>query len=293
MPSRTRTIATVVMLCMVVLAGCSGSGGAGGNQASGASGGGGNANAGMGGGGASAGGGGAGEAQRARQAPQAIIKTGRVQLGVENFSAAQRNLTRATRAAGGYVSASSESTYTESGENVTRGELVLRVPSRNFSALFSQVKAVGTVENANSNSTDVSGKLVDLRARLNNSRAQRDRLRALYDNASDTEATLAVQKRLSAVQSRIERLEGRLASLNDRVAYSTITVTYAESSPSAPPEQWYDVGVGSALVSSMEGVVTAIRAIVVGLAYAAPYLVVFGVPLALIGYLVHRRRSAP
>ncbi|WP_237713324.1 DUF4349 domain-containing protein [Halococcus hamelinensis] len=292
MPSHIRTVAVVVMLCMVVLAGCSGSGGAGGNQASGASGGGGNASAGMGGGGASAGGGGAGEAQRAQQVPQAIIKTGRVQLGVENFSVAQRNLTRATREAGGYVSASSESTYTESGENVTRGELVLRVPSRNFTGLFSQVKSLGTVQNADSNTTDVSGKLVDLRARLNNSRAQRDRLRALYDNASDTEATLAVQKRLSTVQSRIERLEGRLSSLNDRVAYSTITVTYAESSPSAPPEQWYDVGVVSALVSSMEGVVTAIRALVVGFAYAAPYLLVFGVPLALVGYLVLRRRNA-
>lgn len=288
MPSHKHAVMTVVVVCLVVLAGCSG---AGGNADSGASGGA-NVSGVSSGSDQSAGEGGAsGQSQRATQVSQALIKTGHVRLDVENFSAAQRNLTRATRAAGGYVSASNQTTDTESGENVTSGALVLRVPSRNFSTLYDRVQTVGTVRNAGNNTTDVSGKLVDLRARLNNSRAQRDRLRALYENASDTEATLAVQKRLSTVQSRIERLEGQLSSLNDRVAYSTITVTYAESTPNEASERWYDTGVVDALLSSVGGVITAIRAIVVGLAYVAPYLVAFGIPIALVGYAVYRRRD--
>ncbi|WP_435078891.1 DUF4349 domain-containing protein [Halococcus sp. AFM35] len=209
-------------------------------------------------------------------------------MAVGNVTSTSETLTRATRRLGGYVSASSASTQTIDGENRTTGQLVLRVPRRNFSALFGRVTAAGTVRDEDTNTTDVSGQLVDLRARLNNSRAQRERLRNLYANASDTEATLAVQQRLSAVQSRIERLEGQLQSLRGQVAYSTITVDLEEPVADQPSEQWYDVGVLGAFLSSVGGVLTALRALVVALAYLGPYLLVFGLPIGTVGYAAYR-----
>ena len=294
MPPHDRATTAIALVALVVLAGCMGGGG-GGSAGGGAE----LASSGGGGSGGNASGGGAvasdGAAQRdsgdALQTGPARIKTGRVRLMVTNVSSATENLTRATQQLGGYVSASSADTRTVDGTNRTSGRIVLRVPRGNFSALFSRVTAAGDVQNENTNTTDVSGQLVDLRARLNNSRAQRDRLRDLYANASDTEATLEVQQRLSAVQSRIERLEGQLQSLRGQVAYSTITVELAESMPEQQSEQWYDVGVLRALVSSVGGVITALQAIVVALAYLAPYLVVFGLPIGAVGYAAYRRRG--
>lgn len=120
---------------------------------------------------------------------------------------------------------------------------------------------------------------------------QRERLRGLYANASDTEATLKVQKRLSATQSQIERLQGQLNSLRGQVAYSTITVELSEPAPEPTRETWYDTGVLDAFLSSIDGVITTLRAMVVALAYLGPYLLVFGLPLVTIGYAGYRRRA--
>ena len=304
MPSHTRSVAVIALAFLVVLAGC---GGLGGSAGGGADGGSVNASSGWLNGGsgaesagataAASGGGDAGAAdaetgnQQALQANRAIIKTAHVRLEVESFDTARENITTATRRLGGYVGASSESTRGENG-NRTAGQVVLRVPSRNFSTLYDQVQATGTVLSATTNTSDVTEQLVDLEARLENLRAQRQRLRDLYENASDTEAVLAVQERLSNTQSEIERLEARLQSLENRIALSTITVELTE--PADDPvaaEAWYDVGVIDAFVDSIGGVVTTLRAAVVALAYLAPYLLVFGVPL-LLGYLVYRRRTA-
>ena len=305
MPSHTHSVAVIALALLVVLAGCGGFGG-GDAAGGGADGGGANASAGgglSGGSGAESGGAtaaasgggdaGAGEAgsDQALQANRAIIKTGHIRLEVENFSTARQNITSATRRLGGYVGASSESTRGENG-NRTAGRLVLRVPSRNFSALYDRSQATGTVVSTNTNTSDVTEQVVDLEARLENLRAQRQRLRNLYENASDTEAVLKVQERLSSTQSEIERLEARLQSLENRIALSTITVELAE--PADDPiatGAWYDVGVIDAFVDSIGGVVTTLRAAVVALAYLAPYLLVFGVPL-LLGYLAYRRRTA-
>ena len=304
MPSHTRSVAVIALALLVVLAGC---GGFGGSAGGGADGGGANASSGELNGGSGAesagatavasGGGDAGAAdaetdkQQALQANRATIKTAHVRLEVESFDTARENITTATRRLGGYVGASSESTRGENG-NRTAGRLVLRVPSRNFSTLYDQVQATGTVLSATTNTSDVTEQLVDLEARLENLRAQRQRLRNLYENASDTEAVLAVQERLSNTQSTIERLEAQLQSLENRIALSTITVELTEPADDpVAPGAWYDIGVIDAFLDSIGGVVTTLRAAVVAVAYLAPYLLVFGVPL-LLGYLVYRRRTA-
>jgi hypothetical protein len=299
MPSHTRPLAVLAFALFLVLAGCSGGAG-GGNGAGGGDAGnvelaGGGAGSG---GGAATGGGGpvAGDARaksaQALQRQRALIKTGYVRLEVGNVRATQKNLTATTRRLGGYVGASSVQTRREGGSaNFTTGRLVLRVPSRNFSVLYDRVRAAGTVLSARTNTTDVTDRLVDLRARLDNLRAQRTRLRNLYANASDTEAVLKVQKRLSTVQSKIERLKAQLKSLRGRVAYSTITVELAEPAPTPTTEAWYDIGVLDAFLSSIGGVITTVRAMVVALAYLAPYLLVFGVPVVAVGYGAYRRRG--
>jgi len=221
-----------------------------------------------------------------------VIRTGQVDIEVESFGTARESVVSATRDHGGFVSGSDRNVHTRGDENWTTGRLVLRVPSENFSDLKTDVEAVGTVRNSETEREDITEQLADLEARLANLRAERDRLRTLYEEANETEDVLAVGERLSDVQGEIERLEAKQRSLEGKVAYSTLTVELSEPRPgpaAVDTEQWYDTGVVSAFLSSIDGVLVTLRALSVGIAYALPYVLVFGIPLAGIGYLVRRR----
>lgn len=88
---------------------------------------------------------------------------------------------------------------------------------------------------------------------------------------------LAVGEQLSSVQEQIERLDARRQALEDRVNYVTLTVTLEKpTSTDDEPRAWYETGVLDAFLNSIDGVVVAARALLVGTAYALPYLIVFG-----------------
>lgn len=302
--TRRRTL-VVLMVAMVLLAGCSGFGG-------GDAGGGGDADLAGGpgesqgapaddGGGADGGGenGGDGEAARSYQDPnrsQAIVRTGTVRLGVDEFDSAREEAVTIARDHGGFVAGSDTNVERVGNRTRTTGRLVLRVRSDRFGDAFGALKGVGEVRAASSDSRDVSDQLVDIEARLQNLRAQRDRLRRLYDEANETEDVLRVGERLSEVQERIERLQAERRALRDRVTYATITVELREPgltpTPTATPTprpSYHETELGAALADSVGGVVVTLRALAVTLAYGLPYALVFGIPLAGVGVAARRR----
>ncbi|WP_135828360.1 DUF4349 domain-containing protein [Halorussus halobius] len=227
---------------------------------------------------------------------RALIRNGTVTLDVDDYESTRSNLTREVRGLGGYVSDTDERVHTRDNESWTDGELVVRVPKENFSTLVNRTKRAGEVRRATTSTTDVTDQLVDLDARLENLQSQRAQLRELYDEANETETVLQIQERLSEVQTEIEQIEAQREALRDRVAYSTLTVRLNENPPETTDtrdvDRWYDTGLISAFVSSLHGVVVAARALAVGAAYAAPYLLAFGVPVVgAVAFWRRRRRS--
>ncbi|MCO8245875.1 MULTISPECIES: DUF4349 domain-containing protein [unclassified Haladaptatus] len=277
-----RRLVALSLVVLVVLAGCAGMGGndaAKDNAAHGNGGGSNHANRGS----------SNGRSDSAQQSALSVqqrmlIRNGNVSLSVEDFEETRTTLARLAGKRGGFVSDSSQRVHRRGNRTWKSGEVVFRVPKSNFSAFFDRVKRQGEVGESNTGTVDVTDQLVDLKARLTNLRSQRDKLRSLYENASDTDAVLSVQKRLSDVQSEIERLEAKQKSLKNRVAYSTVTVTMRESVPASDTKvsrekSWYDTGVVAAFLDSIDGVAVVLRALVVGAAYALPYLAVLGVPV--------------
>ncbi|KTG10074.1 hypothetical protein AUR64_10770 [Haloprofundus marisrubri] len=230
-----------------------------------------------------------GDAQFAQR--REIIRTGEMRVEVDDVETARDNLTAAVEARGGYVSDTSVENRGDGNQTWSNGRIVLRVPQENYSALLEDAREEGTVEFEQTGTQDVTGQVVDLEARLENLRAERDRLRELYQQANETEDVLAVQRELSDVQSEIERIEAQLQTLEQRVAFSTLTVHLEEPRPEGLYDRasWYDTGVLAAFLESVSGVGVTLRALVVGFAYAAPYLLVFGVPLVGAVILLRRR----
>lgn len=299
---RVRTLATILVALMAVLAGCGG--------------------AAQSGGGASGGDGGAASSDvefeaEATAAPQstampaegsgssadasstqsidtrALIRTGHVTLEVTDFERTEENLTELVESRGGFVSDTRQRQSRVGDRTYLTGTVVLRVPNERFSETFSDVQDEGEVIESSTSTEDVTEQLVDIEARLNNLRAQRDRLRTLYDQANDTQAILQVERRLSEVQTEIERLEARKQSLERRVALSTITVDIREERPDrlGVDEKWYDIGFVGAFLESVNGVVVALRAGVVILGYVLPYLLVLATPVGLVGGVLAWRRG--
>jgi archaellum component FlaC len=288
MPRSRRALAAVLLAVLLALAGCSGASSGGGASADVA------ATAGVERSGGAAGGDAAGgESGNAYQIQQRqVIRTGRVALTVDDYGRARQNLTRAARGMDGYVSDSSQRRHDVDGGAYVTGSVTLRVPQERFGAMMDRAESMGTVRNSETSSRDVTDQLVDIEARLENLRSERERLRTLYEQANDTEAVLAVQRRLSETQQEIERLEAQQRSLERQVTYSTITVELNEERPEPGPDavqQWYDVPLVGAFLESVHGVVVALRALAVLVAYALPYLLVFLGPVALVGGLAVRR----
>lgn len=286
----------VLLAVMVLLSGCSGAGGGGdvgGDGASLAETSGADPEtraADAGGGGDGGDGGNAGETE-ADASGRSIIRTGEVRLQVDDYEAARANLTEVAESRGGYVSDSSQRVHGNDGAEWTSGRVVLRVPAEDFSEAMAAVEREGRVRQSETSTRDVTEQVVDLEARLENLRAERDRLRTLYDRANDTEDVIAVERRLSEVQTEIEQTEARLQNIQRRVAYATITVRMEEPRPDRPvSDQWYDTPVVAAFLESVEGVGVVLRALVVAGAYAAPYLLVFLTPFAVVGALLFRYR---
>ncbi|WP_435184357.1 DUF4349 domain-containing protein [Halobellus sp. EA9] len=300
-----RTLATLALVALVALAGCGATGGGSGGGADGgyqqatelAASGAKATGAPTGtpvAGDAASGGGGSGSGVAVNVQQRKVIKTGTVVVTVDDFERARANITSAVEGYGGYVSDTSQERREIDNETWVRGQVVLRVPQDRFDDLVDDAKALGEVESVETNARDVTGQIVDIQARLENLRAERDRLRELYDQANTTEDVLAVQRELSDVQGEIERLEARLQSLQNQVAYSTLTVRLEEPRPTpnrVAPDRWYDTPVLSAFLQSVDGVVVVARAIVVGLAYALPYLIAFGLPVVLVGGAIWRYRG--
>ncbi len=287
----SRPLLTVALACLLVLAGCSGGGNAvmAGTQANYEASGGGDE-------------GGEQEVQ-ATGTPQADdeassgdrmrIRTAEFRIHIGEFESSRSNLSAAVREQGGYASNVQAHSHERGNETFTDGRIVYRVPAENYSAFTKAVREEGTVLSESENVDDVTRQHADLEARLESLRAERERLRDLYDQANDTEEVLAVQRELSEVQREIETTEAQLRTLENQVAYSTVTVEFREERPDYEPDRdrWYDTGVVAAFLESVDGVVVTVRAVVVGFAYALPYIAVFGLPVYGVFVLASRLRS--
>ena len=295
-----RRFLTVLVVALVLLAGCAGAdSGTGAEAADGtvAQQSGGDAGDGGDGGDAGAeqpeqsGDAGAGGDANAAVQERAIIRTGTVRLEVENATTSRETLQMRARELGGYTAGSELTRHRRNNATWKEGYLVVRVPSENFSAMQDGASAQGVVRSENTETEDVTDQLVDLNARLENLRAERDQLRRIYNRSNSTEDVLAVQERLSDVQGEIERLEAQKRSLEDRVAYSTLRIELREPQPEGTTREvtpFHEQSPLSALNNSVATLVQVLRTLFLLAVIAAPWLAVAAIPVGIAGVLVHR-----
>jgi hypothetical protein len=140
----------------------------------------------------------------------------------------------------------------------------------------------------------VTGKVVDLGARLNTLRHSRSTYLTILSRANTIGETLSVQQRVDDIQSQIERLQGKLKVLRNQSADSTLTVAVSEpgtdDSTVVTPDQ--RTGINKAWHTSVSRFNHGVNAIVGALGPLLLALILIGLAFVIVKVAMRRSRRA-
>jgi hypothetical protein len=150
-----------------------------------------------------------------------IIKTGEITIQAESIGPAVEKVTAQIVALGGYASGSARS---GKGEEAS-ASITFRVPASQWEAALAAARGAGDdVLDEQTETSDVTGDVVDLKARIRNLQATETAIEAIMARAGTIKDVLEVESRLSDVRGQIEQLSAKAADLQERAAYSTLVV---------------------------------------------------------------------
>jgi hypothetical protein len=164
-----------------------------------------------------------------------------------------------------------------SDKRLVQGSLDLRIPAESYEDALARLRQLGKVEALEESGQDVSQEFVDLNARIRQLRAVEAQLLELLQQADDVPAALAVQNQLSQVQLDLEQARGRLQYLDNRVSYATISLAMHEVGAVAPKGGGFSIV--DAWATAGSAFLTVVGWIFIGIAVAAPVLVLLGLGL--------------
>ena len=217
-----------------------------------------------------------------------VVRDGSITVVVptHGFGDAFDRATAIAEDAGGFVLSSSISQ-----EN--QGSLTLRVPANKLDGAVVKLRGLGRLAELSLSGHDVTADYIDLKARLQVLQTQRELIVKLLNESTSVGGQLSLSNRFADVQTQIEQIQGSLNVLNDKVELATLKVTLREEGVAAAPSP-NDVdhpSLGSAWDRAVQGFFGVIAAVVVGLGYLIPLLVLAGAAL-LVRRAIIRRRAA-
>jgi hypothetical protein len=173
----------------------------------------------------------------ADETPSGEIKTARrvIREGELRFETMDRNRTRTeilgfVKTHQGYLADDRE----QRNPNTLEQAMTIRVPSEEFDELLADVSSgVTHFDKREIRAIDVTEEFVDVEARLKTKKETEARYRELLTQAKSVEEILKIEEQIDKLRAEIESTEGRLRLMKDRESYSTLSVSFYESSAKA------------------------------------------------------------
>ena len=155
-----------------------------------------------------------------------IIRTGSIDLEVQNVAAAVTRARDGVRGLGGYIGGST----TSSQDDRPIATVTYRVPAERWEDALDLLRTIDgegtTVVTERTEAVEVTGQVIDLEARIRNLEASEAALQAIAAQATRIPDVLEVQGQLTQVRGQIEQLTAQLADLEDRAALATLTASF-------------------------------------------------------------------
>ncbi|WEO76545.1 DUF4349 domain-containing protein [Cryobacterium sp. SO2] len=205
----------------------------------------------------------------AATADRSVITTGSVSVTVADPIRAAENAATIVEEAGGRVDSRTETPETEN--QAASANLSLRIPAGDLDRTLDELRALGTVNYVSLNASDVTQQSQDLDARITALTTSVDRLLTLMSQATSTTDLIAIEGELSTRQGELESMRSQRDYLTDQIEYSTIGLDLYSTgtvAPGAPDDFWTGIAAG------WNTLVTALGALLVGIGFALPWLVI-------------------
>jgi hypothetical protein len=217
--------------------------------------------------------------------PEKIIKTGNLNISVDNYKTARSAVEKIVNAGGAYISGENEQNSSYSISN----EIVIRVLNKNFDSLLNGLSGIGKEVNSKNISTeDVTAQFVDIQARLKTKKEVERRYLELLQKAVKISDILEIEEKARVLREEIESWEGQLKFLSDKVNYSTINLTIHQEFEYQPSDRpGFFNRLGNAFSGGWNGFIT----LLIGLVYAWPLLIVAAVLAYFIVKAIRRERK--
>jgi hypothetical protein len=212
-----------------------------------------------------------------------IIKSGNLNLKVDNANQTMEKISEIAKSNGGEVFASN---FYQSKNNIRVGTITVKVPMANFETAFAEIKEVASVVIRESTSgQDVTEQYIDLVAQLKNRQAEEQSFIKILNQAQKIDDVLAVTRELARVRGNIEQLQGRIKYLESQTDMSTIAINLTEDENITVVDSWRPFQVAkeafNALIKGLQSFVDfLIRLLIVVIPLLLIWLLIF--------YLIYR-----
>lgn len=167
-----------------------------------------------------------------------VVRTGSVDLAVDDAARAADTIRDAVAAAGGFVADE------QVRDGSTEVDLTVRVPADELDAVRDEVAEAGEVVEQDVEARDVTAEVVDVETRVASLRASVERLQELLARAGDVGQLATVEGELTRRESELEALLGQQRVLEDQVALGTLTVRLSEDEAPVPDDDAAGFGDG-------------------------------------------------
>lgn len=209
-----------------------------------------------------------------------LIKTGHLRYEARNLAGEKAKWVALMQRWQGYISSERNQKYAD--ERST--SLTLRVPAVHFDSVLQQgTQGISLFDRRQIDVSDVTDEFVDMAARLNTKKELEARYRELLKMAKTVSEVLEIEREMGSLRADIESIEGRLNVLSNQVAFSTLEVTFYETTGTGNP---FGKRLGKAFVSGWNNLLSFIT----GLIHIWPFLLLAACLVFTIVRIARRKR---
>ncbi len=220
---------------------------------------------------------------------RSVIRTAAVSVRVDDVLAASARAAVLAAGAGGFVTAEqTQASPDQPGK--AESVITLRVPADRLPQLIDQLRGLGTLLGETQGSEDVTGAVIDVKARIAAQRASVARIQALLARATTIGQVVQIEGELTARQAALESLLGQAAALADQTSLATVTATLVGPKTPVVTETPAPSGFGAGLSRGWHAFTTAGSWLLTAVGAVLPFLLVL-LPVAAVAVLIRRRRD--
>ena len=147
---------------------------------------------------------------------------------------------------------------------------------------MSAVSDQSNVTSKNETVTDVTLQYVDLESHKKALEAEQERLLEMIEQAETVEDMITIESRLSEVRYQLESQESQLRTFDNQIQYSTVYLNIAEVEKYTPvAERTFFEKISDGFTDNLAGVAEDLVNFVIWFISSLPYLVVWGIIIAI------------